>query len=78
MPMKSIPSHTPLLYSKTGVYRYLIFLFLFQNIDCGYWLEPPQCVVKFMLLQHLVQSSCESLVPLMHEYVALVFKPFIE
>ena len=21
---------------------YLFFLFLLQNIDCGYWLEPPR------------------------------------
>ena len=34
---------TPLLYSKTGVYRFtLIFLFLLKNIDCGYSLEPPR------------------------------------
>ena len=34
---------TPLLYSKTGVYRgFIIFLFLLQNTDCGYSLEPPQ------------------------------------
>ena len=25
-----------------GVYMYLFFLFLFQNIDCGYSLEPPR------------------------------------
>ena len=32
-----------LLYSKTGLYRvYLFFLFLLQNIDCGYSLEPPR------------------------------------
>ena len=30
----------PLLCSKTGVY--LFFLFLIQNIDCGYSLEPPR------------------------------------
>ena len=35
MSMKCIP----LLYRKTGVY--LFFLFLLQNIDCGYSLEPP-------------------------------------
>ena len=34
--------YTPLLYSKTGVYRSIhFFLFLLQNIDCGYSLEPP-------------------------------------
>ena len=34
MSMKSIAPHTPLLYSKAGVYIFL--LFLLQNIDCGY------------------------------------------
>ena len=34
MSMKSIPPRTPLLYSKSGVY--LFFLFLIQNIVCGY------------------------------------------
>ena len=34
---------TPLLYSENGVYRCIhFFLFLFQNIDCGYSLEPPR------------------------------------
>ena len=43
MSMKSLPPHTPLLYSKTGVYRgYLFFLFFVPKIDCGYSLEPPQ------------------------------------
>ena len=37
MSVKCIPPWTPLLYSKTGVY--LFFLFLLQNIDCGYSLE---------------------------------------
>ena len=33
----------PTLYSKTGLCRGIpIFLFLFQNIDCGYLLEPPR------------------------------------
>ena len=36
--------YTPLLYSKTGIYRGIhYFLFLLQNIDCGYSLEPPHC-----------------------------------
>ena len=37
------PLKTPLLYSKTGVYRGIhnFFLFLLKNIDCGYSLEPP-------------------------------------
>ena len=40
MSMKCIPPHTPLLYSKSGVYKGIpIFLFLIQNIDCGYSLE---------------------------------------
>ena len=41
------PPETPLLYRKSGVYIkvgltrvYLFFLFLLQNIDCGYSLEP--------------------------------------
>ena len=35
---------TPLLYSKTGVYKgiHYFFLFLLKNIDCGYSLEPPR------------------------------------
>ena len=35
---------TLLLYSKTGVYRgkHYFFLFLLENIDCGYSLEPPR------------------------------------
>ena len=34
--------YTPVLYSKTGVYwGKHFFLFLLQNIDCGYSLEPP-------------------------------------
>ena len=37
------PSKTPLLYSKTWVYRgiHYFFLFLLKNIDFGYSLEPP-------------------------------------
>ena len=46
MSVKRIPPHTPLLYRKTGICRgvsiFLIFLFLLQNIDCGYSLEPPR------------------------------------
>ena len=34
---------TPLLHSKTGVYRVcIIFLFLLRNVDYGYSLEPPR------------------------------------
>ena len=40
MTVKCIPPHTPLLYSKPGVY--LFFLFSMQKIDCGYSLEQPQ------------------------------------
>ena len=37
------PPQTPLLYSKTGVYRGInYFLISAQNIDCGYSLEPPR------------------------------------
>ena len=33
----------PFLYSKTGVYRGIqFFLFLIQNIHCGYPIEPPR------------------------------------
>ena len=44
--VKWIPPYTPLLYSKTGVYRglYYFLLFLLNNIDCGYSLEPPHWV----------------------------------
>ena len=39
----SEPPLTPLLFSKTGVYRgiHYFFLFLLKNIDCWYSLEPP-------------------------------------
>ena len=41
--LKSLPPRTPLLYSKTGVYRGIyFFLSLLQNTDCGYSLEKPQ------------------------------------
>ena len=34
---------TPLLYSKTGVYRGInYFSYFCSNIDCGYSLEPPR------------------------------------
>ena len=37
------PPYTPTLCSKTGVCRGIpIFLFLLENIDCGYSLEPPR------------------------------------
>ena len=41
MSVKCVPPQTPLLYSKTGVCRGMpFFLFLLQNRDCGYSLEP--------------------------------------
>ena len=44
MSVKCLPPYTPLLYSKTGVYRGIpIFLiFVPKHIDCGYSLEPPR------------------------------------
>ena len=37
MSVHYIPPYTPLLNSKTGVYRvYIFFLFLLKYIDCGY------------------------------------------
>ena len=37
MPVYSIPPQTPLLYRKLGYAGvYIFFLFLLQNIDCGY------------------------------------------
>ena len=39
------PLKPQLLYSETGVYRgthACFFLFVIQNIDCGYSLEPPR------------------------------------
>ena len=40
--MRCIPPYTPVLCSENGVNRSIhIFLFLVQNIDCGYSLEPP-------------------------------------
>ena len=42
MYLKCISPSTPLLYRKLGFAGvYLFFLFLFQNIDSGYSLEPP-------------------------------------
>ena len=53
MSVKWIPPHTPLLYSKTGVCRGIpIFLFLLQNIDCGYSLEPPRRDFKNPCILH--------------------------
>ena len=45
MSVKCIPPLTPLLYThgETGVYKGIhFFLFLIQDIDCGYSLEPPR------------------------------------
>ena len=37
MSVRYVPPQTPLLYSKLGYAGvYLFFLFLLQNIDCGY------------------------------------------
>ena len=34
--------YTPLLFSKTGVYKGIHYFLIFAlNIDCGYTLEPP-------------------------------------
>ena len=39
MSVTNIHPHTPLLYSKTRVWRVIpIFLILLENIDCGYLL----------------------------------------
>ena len=57
MSVKSIPTYTLLLCSKNcDLQSYTFFRILFQNIDCGYSLEPPdeavltsthnQCFVK--------------------------------
>ena len=43
---------------KTGVY--LFFLFLIQNIDCGYSLEPPhikKILINFLFLQQKKKIS---------------------
>ena len=44
MSVKCIPPFSPLLYSENGVYRGIpiFFLFLVQNIDYRYTLEPPR------------------------------------
>ena len=43
MSVECIPHNTPLLLYKSGFAGvYLFFLFLLQNIDCGYSLEPPR------------------------------------
>ena len=41
---KILTPETPLLYSKTGVYKdmHYFFLFMLKNIDCGYSFEPPR------------------------------------
>ena len=44
MSVKTIPPLTLLLYCETEVcrkYLHVFLFFLFQNIDCGYLLEPP-------------------------------------
>ena len=43
MSVQSIPPQNPLLLVKLGYEGvYLFFLFLLQNIDCGYSLELPR------------------------------------
>ena len=43
MSMKTIPLEPHFYVEKLGLTGvYLFFLFLFQNIDCGYSLEPPR------------------------------------
>ena len=43
MSIKNIPLEPHFYKVKLGVYRvYLFFLFLLQNIDCGYSLDPPR------------------------------------
>ena len=45
MSVKCIPPQTFYIekLGYAGVYLHVVFfLFLLQNIDCGYWLEPPQ------------------------------------
>ena len=58
--MKYIP-HKPHFYiEKNGVCRgkpiHLYFLFLIQNIDCGYSLEPPDCVPTINVLSTNVKK----------------------
>ena len=53
MPIYFWPPQTPLLYSKTGVYRgYIIFLLLLKNIDWGYSLEPPRRCGSALMSTH--------------------------
>ena len=42
MPIKFWPPFTPLLYSKTGVYRGINYVFYFCSKHSGYSLEPPR------------------------------------
>ena len=56
--MKCFPPHTPLLYSKNGVYRGIhILLFLVKNIDCGYSLKPPDKPTINLLSKNLKTSK---------------------
>ena len=49
MSVKCIPPYTPFLYAKLGYAGvYLFFLFLLQNIDCGYSLEPPRIATIYV------------------------------
>ena len=50
MSVKCIPPYTPLLFSKTGVFRGItIFSYFFLNIDCGYSLEQPLIPTIYVL-----------------------------
>ena len=49
--MKSIPPEPHFYIEKLGFAEvYLFFLFLLQNIDCGYSLEPPRKTAKAVLM----------------------------
>ena len=68
-------TNTP-LHSKTGVYRGIhFFLFLLQNIDCGYLLEPPHLkmniftAVNYFCILHgrICVMNSNLFVPLLHD-----------
>ena len=51
------PHRTQHLCSKTGVCRGIpIFLFLLQNIDCGYSLEPPRRGGSYVYTQSMFEK----------------------
>ena len=52
MSMKGIPLEPDFYIEKLGfVGIYLLFLFLLQNMDCGYSSEPPRCTHKLCFEQ---------------------------